>query len=76
MRESNVHPELVYIDADHRYDSVVADLATAAELFPRATIVGDDWNWESVRAAVEAVARAQKLNVEVLGSAWRIRARE
>ncbi|NUQ65213.1 MAG: hypothetical protein HUU20_22330 [Pirellulales bacterium] len=38
--EAGLEPDLVYIDADHRYESVVKDLTTALDLFPRAILVG------------------------------------
>ena len=67
-----IHPDLVYIDADHQYESVVADLTTTLELFPETTIVGDDWDWADVRRAVETVTRQQNLRIETVGNAWRI----
>ena len=45
--------ELIYVDADHRTPSVLADIRAAERLFPDALIVGDDWQWPSVQAAVE-----------------------
>jgi hypothetical protein len=72
VRDAGLRPDLVYIDADHRYEGVVADLTAALEAFPEATIVGDDWDWESVRTAVETVARERGLEIEPHGTAWRI----
>jgi hypothetical protein len=72
VRDAGLRPDLVYIDADHRYDGVVADLTGALEAFPEAAIIGDDWDWESVRSAVEAVARERGLEVQPQGSAWRV----
>jgi hypothetical protein len=65
-------PDAVYIDADHSYESVMADLSVALDLFPKARIVGDDWDWEGVHRAVQTVADQRKLRVEVFGAAWRI----
>ena len=42
-------PDVIYVDADHRYESVRSDLDTIMRLFPNALIVGDDWDWEGVR---------------------------
>ena len=44
---------LVYIDANHETVAVLADLQAATRAFPNATCCGDDWQWASVRAAVE-----------------------
>jgi Methyltransferase domain len=65
-------PDLIYIDADHQFESVCADLTAALDLFPSATVVGDDWNWESVRKAVEKVCGERRISCEVLQTAWRI----
>jgi predicted O-methyltransferase YrrM len=69
---AGLSPDLVFIDADHQYDSVAADLRTSLDLFPGAAVVGDDWDWSSVRSAVETVTRDRNLAVEVTGNAWKI----
>ena len=38
-------PDLIYIDGDHRYHGVLADLFLSFALFPKARILGDDWNF-------------------------------
>src|SRR5690606_8146862 len=38
VAEAGLEPDVVYIDADHRYESVVEDLSAALDLFPRAEI--------------------------------------
>ncbi len=73
VAEVQLKPDLMYIDADHQYESVKADLETARKLFPEATIVGDDWNWEGVRRAVDSLARSEGWHLEVDETAWRIR---
>lgn len=72
VAESNLQPDLVYIDADHGYEAVKADVTAALDLFPRAVLVGDDWNWPGVQKAVEEVAKGRRLKLEVLHTAWRI----
>lgn len=72
VAEAGLEPELVYIDADHGFDSVLNDLTTSLDLFPKALIVGDDWTWDSVRKAVETVAKNRGLQYEAFGSGWRI----
>ena len=34
-------PEVVYIDANHHYDPVLADISKCAELFPDAQVPGN-----------------------------------
>jgi hypothetical protein len=72
VAESRLEPDLVYIDADHRYESVVKDLSTALDLFPRAIIVGDDFNWDEVRRAVETVTSQRGIPHEAFGTGWRV----
>jgi predicted O-methyltransferase YrrM len=48
---------LLFIDANHHYEAVTADLqAWAPHVQPGALICGDDWNWASVQAAVSHFA--------------------
>src|SRR5262249_3036415 len=53
--EAGLFPDAIYVDADHSFESVVADLTLALGLFPSAIIVGDDSDWEGVRKGVETV---------------------
>lgn len=72
IADAGLKPDIVYIDADHQFDSVRADLSTALDMFPNAKIVGDDWNWDSVRRAVEAVAQERNLRIEATETGWRV----
>ena len=65
-------PDLIYVDADHGYEAARADVALALDLFPKAVVVGDDWDWDSVRQAVVDEARQRGRRVEVHGVAWRL----
>jgi methyltransferase family protein len=72
LSSRGVAPELIYVDADHGYDAARADVALACDLFPSAVVVGDDWDWDSVRQAVVDEARQRGRRVEVHGVAWRL----
>jgi hypothetical protein len=74
IRDAGVVPDLVYIDAEHDYDSVWRDIEVVHACFPRAIITGDDWTWESVRTAVQAYAAAQQLTITHTQNAWRLHA--
>ena len=72
VAEAGLEPDLVYIDADHSFHAVYADVTAALDLFPQATIVGDDWDWESVRSAVLRILADRRLSCERLDNGWRI----
>jgi predicted O-methyltransferase YrrM len=67
-----IHPDVVYIDADHSHDAVVKDLEAAIDLFPEATIVGDDFNWPGVESAVRYVTGKRNRRYHVTGVAWEL----
>ncbi len=73
LARHGIQPDVVFIDADHTYAAVKADIEQVRELFPEARVVGDDWNWEGVRRAVTEVAEQQNVEVEAHGVAWRFR---
>jgi hypothetical protein len=66
-------PDLAYVDASHDEESVYADIELLLDVFPNCEIVGDDWHWETVRAAVERVVADRGLKaIEVDDNAWRL----
>ena len=60
MHSIGAAPELIYVDADHSFEGCLADLEACAALFPEALIVGDDWCWPSVRAAVDSFMKSRR----------------
>jgi hypothetical protein len=68
----NVRPDVVYIDADHSYEAVKADLEEAVGLFPGSKIVGDDWDWPGVRQSVTTVCAERGLAVQSVGNSWQL----
>lgn len=50
-------PDLIYVDASHDFKDVSNDLRLIAQIFPTAQVVGDDWNWPSVKQAVIDMGR-------------------
>lgn len=71
LAQHGVIPDLIYLDADHSYAAVRRDFELILELFPNAVVVGDDWDWTGVSAAVTDVAEVRKLQVDTDGVAWR-----
>ena len=48
-RRAGIDADAVYIDADHMEKAVALDVVIAAVKFPRAVLVGDDWNRAEVQ---------------------------
>jgi hypothetical protein len=73
--DQGVRPNLIYIDADHTYEAVLADFSLALDLFPGAMIMGDDYlHPESsifgVHRAVNDVARERGIGIMNSGHCW------
>jgi len=67
---------LLFVDANHRYEAVVADLdAWLPHVAPGGLVCGDDWTWASVQRAVREVAARRGRRVEVpCQNTWAFRA--
>jgi hypothetical protein len=74
VAEAGLKPDFVYVDAEHSYEAVNAELTLARQLFPGSALGGDDYDWSGVREAVDSFARRQGLVVERFGlRGWRLR---
>lgn len=73
VADHGLEPDLIYIDAEHSDQAVSAELQLAHQLFPRAELAGDDYDWQGVQNAVERFAREEGLRVERVGArGWRL----
>jgi predicted O-methyltransferase YrrM len=73
VAEAGLQPDVVYVDAEHSFEAVSAELALARRLFPRAVLTGDDYDWTGVRDAVIDFARRQGMVVDRIGwRGWRL----
>ena len=56
LAKLNIKPDLIYLDMDHSYDAVKADLKMLYKCFPNTLILGDDiLYWDGVRKAVNEI---------------------
>lgn len=79
VAEHGFQPDLIYVDAEHSYEAVTADIEMSRDLFPNAVIVGDDYDWPGIAAAVVEAGQRHHMKVELagvkeLGRAWRLAA--
>jgi predicted O-methyltransferase YrrM len=73
VAEAGVEPDLVFVDAEHSYEAVTAELTLIRQLFPGTTVGGDDYDWQEVREAVDRYARRHALVVDRFGArGWRL----
>ena len=70
IADAGLRPDLIFVDADHSFDAVMADLEHCEQLFPEARLVGDDYEAPSVRKAVDNFARERSRTVEAVGKGW------
>jgi hypothetical protein len=66
----DISPEVIFVDACHRFTDVITDVRLAHELFPGARLVGDDCHRREVRRAVESVAADLKLEWRQNRQGW------
>jgi hypothetical protein len=68
-----VEPDAIYVDACHEYESVLEDLETSYRLFPRAELVGDDFDWLGVRRGIDEFCARHRFVIERFRIGWRLR---
>jgi hypothetical protein len=69
--KSGVQPDILYIDSDKSLE----ELEMIAEVFPEATLTGDDWNWGMdqgfpVRKSLKRFAEHQGLHIRTRYTTW------
>jgi predicted O-methyltransferase YrrM len=63
---SGVQADIVYVDAGHDLRSVISDVLDALVLVkPTGLVMGDDWGWPEVRAAVTMVCAVRRIPLAV-----------
>jgi predicted O-methyltransferase YrrM len=70
---AGLQPDVIFVDADHSFQAVTAELSLSRKLFPAAILAGDDYDWQSVRQAVDGFARNHGMLVDRHGTrGWRL----
>lgn len=76
LRKLEIRADLIYIDAGHEEQDVLADLqGFFGTLSPGGVIFGDDYHssWPGLVRAVDDFARRRRVEVEHVGRVWVIR---
>lgn len=71
LRRSGLRPNLVHLDAAKDYATVLAELEAYWDVLrPGGALIGDDFAWKHVQAAVETFAERQGLDFTTDGPKW------
>jgi hypothetical protein len=70
LKGFDIKADIVYIDASHSYEDVLADITLSREIWPNAQIIGDDYVWDSVRKAVHEYADKNGFDVFSNQNCW------
>ena len=74
LAHHSLSPDFVYIDGDHEYESVIADLrAWSALIAPHGILLGDDYEWPGVRRAVAEIVAEGRWRIEPAGGKFVLR---
>ncbi len=81
VASQQIVPDLIYIDAEHSYDALTAELELVRHLFPHAVVIGDDYDWAGVAPALADAVHRYNLTLETAGTqskgrAWKLVASE
>lgn len=65
-------PDIIYLDASHKYEDVCKDLELIHRLYPNVRLLGDDYGgkWDTVIRAVDEYCGRYGLKVLTVNQAW------
>lgn len=73
LKELCPEVDMIFIDGDHSYSGATLDISLSLELFPDATICGDDFSWSSVSKAVKDICKDyNRYYTTIKDRSWRI----
>ena len=76
LKYYNIQADVIYVDAAHEYEPVLADIKSFFPLLkPGGTMIGDDYVhvWAGVMKAVQEYTSTNDLNFDVNGIVWNIK---
>lgn len=71
VADHRISPDVIFFDAEHRFESLMEEIRVCHELFPAATLIGDDYDDPQVSRAVHEFASKSRFSVDTCGSDWR-----
>jgi len=77
VADHGIEPDLIFVDAEHSYQAVSAELEMIHHLFPLTVVVGDEYDWDGVAPAVADAAARHGWTIETAGEekrgrGWRL----
>jgi len=78
VKDHGIEPDLILIDGDHSYNIIKADIEACYDTFPKAILVGDDYNWKKngktpVKKALSDFCKVRDEKVKTFGNLWVMR---
>jgi hypothetical protein len=74
VAEHAIVPDLIYVDANHSYESVFAQLNLIYRLFPNSIVCGDDYaSWPEVGRAVRDFTSREGIEFIIDGEIWMLK---
>lgn len=70
IAEYGVTPDLIYLDSEHSYNALSADLELCTQLFPGAIFVGDDYQEPEVQEALQDFVQRHQWSFQIVGTQW------
>lgn len=65
LKMYGIEADLVYVDAGHDFDNCFSDILLSTACWPRAQIIGDDYDLPGVKKAVDLYAKNENVVIDV-----------
>jgi predicted O-methyltransferase YrrM len=70
LKNQNINPDLIYIDASHEEDDVYQDLLASWNYMRQGIVFGDDHAWQGVLNAIDRFSKDYQIKYKIDGRFW------